>query len=66
MPVNKDVVLLNEALRLGEEHSDRYIQLNLKLRKLTCHMYKIRALIRTGRPSEALELLEYCISMVRE
>jgi hypothetical protein len=58
--------LLETAIKLGEKHSDENVRLANKLRKVLYKLYHIKALLKSGRPSEAADQLDYCIRLITE
>ena len=56
-PIEKAKTLLDEAVRIGEQHAARAIELDLKMRRVKWRIYRARHLLRTGRPERAMTAL---------
>jgi hypothetical protein len=59
-------MLLKTAISIGEKHSAENVRLANKLRRILYKLYHIKSLLKSGRPSEASDQLDYCIRLITE
>jgi hypothetical protein len=57
---------LQTAIRLGEQRTDQNLRLEHKLRKVKGCLYNIKNMIRSGRPHQAIDVIDYCIKIMEE
>jgi hypothetical protein len=63
---SKETLLLKTAISIGEKHSAENVRLANKLRKVLYLLYHMKALLKSGRPNEASDQLDYAIKLITE
>jgi hypothetical protein len=63
---SKETLLLKTAISIGEKQSAENVRLANKLRRILYKLYHTKALLKSGRPSEASDQLDYCIRLITE